>query len=62
MTFIGDSFVHYGLGNLFFDQMWDVYRNGFMDYHVFYEGRYLGMQLLTTRLEDASQPRPMTED
>lgn len=61
MTFFGDSFVHYGLGNLFFDQMWDVYRNAFLDYHVFYDGRYLGVQLLTTRLENASQPRPMTD-
>jgi poly-gamma-glutamate capsule biosynthesis protein CapA/YwtB (metallophosphatase superfamily) len=60
MTFVEDSFVHYGLGNLFFDQMWDSYRNSFLDYHVFYNGQYLGVQLLTTRLEDASQPRPMT--
>lgn len=61
MTFVEDRFIHYGLGNLFFDQMWDYYRNAFMDYHVFYDGQYLGVQLLTTRLEDASQPRPMTE-
>jgi len=62
MTFVNDSYVHYGLGNLFFDQMWDVYRNAFLDYHVFYDGQYLGVQLLTTRLEDASQPRPMIEE
>lgn len=62
MRFVEDNFVHYGLGNLFFDQMWDVYRNAFLDYHVFYDGRYLGVQLLTSRLEDASQPRPMAED
>jgi poly-gamma-glutamate synthesis protein (capsule biosynthesis protein) len=60
MTFVEDRFIHYGLGNLFFDQMWDLYRDGFLDYHVFYDRRYLGVQLLTTRLEDASRPRPMT--
>jgi poly-gamma-glutamate synthesis protein (capsule biosynthesis protein) len=60
MTFIEGHFVHYGLGNLFFDQMWDVYRNAFLDYHVFYNGSYLGVRLFTTRLEDSSQPRPMT--
>ena len=62
MTFVEDRFVHYGLGNLFFDQIWDLYRDGFLDYHVFYDGRYMGVQLLTTRLEDASRPRPMTAE
>jgi hypothetical protein len=62
MTFVENRFVHYGLGNLFFDQMWDLYRDGFLDYHVFYDGQYLGVQLLTTRLEDGSRPRPMTEE
>lgn len=62
MTFFGNRFIHYGLGNLFFDQMWDMYRNAFLDYHVFYDGKYLGVQFITTRLEDASQPRPMTTE
>jgi hypothetical protein len=62
MTFVEDRFVHYGLGNLFFDQMWDLYRDGFLDYHIFYDGRYMGVQLLTTRLEDASRSRPMAEE
>jgi len=65
MTFVGDSFVHYGLGNLFFDQM-DVpvkgTRREFIDRHVFYEGRYLGVELLTAMLEDYSKPRPMTDE
>ena len=61
MTFVNDSFVHYGLGNLFFDQM-DLLatRQGFIDRHVFYEGRYLGVELLTTLIEDHARPRPMT--
>lgn len=63
MTFVNDSFVHYGLGNLFFDQM-DLLatRQGFIDRHVFYQGRYLGVELLTTLIEDYARPRPMTPE
>jgi hypothetical protein len=70
MEFRGDSFIHYGLGNLFFDQMTyilpdgeviDETRREFYDRHVFYDGRYLGTELLTAMLEDYSRPRPMTE-
>jgi len=70
MEFRGDSFIHYGLGNLFFDQMTYTLPNGqvidqtrreFLDRHVFYDGRYLGVELLTAMLEDYSRPRPMTE-
>ena len=70
MEFRGDSFIHYGLGNLFFDQMSyilpsgeviDETRREFYDRHVFYDGRYLGTELLTAMLEDYSRPRPMTE-
>jgi poly-gamma-glutamate synthesis protein (capsule biosynthesis protein) len=57
----GASFVHYGLGNLFFDQMSPPRsREEFIDRHVFYDGRYLGARLLTALLEDYSRPRPMT--
>jgi hypothetical protein len=56
------SFVHYGLGNLFFDQMNPIEtRQEFIDQHIFYNGKYLGVQLMTALLEDYSQPRPMTE-
>ena len=70
MEFRGDSFIHFGLGNLFFDQMTynipdgnviDETRREFIDRHVFYDGRYLGMELLTAMLEDLSRPRPMNE-
>jgi len=61
ITFVGKNFVHYGLGNLFFDQM-DLLatRQEFIDRHVFYNGRYLGVELLTALLEDSARPRPMT--
>ena len=70
MEFRGASFVHYGLGNLFFDQMYytlsdgtviDGTRREFLDRHVFYDGHYLGVEILTAMLEDFSRPRPMTE-
>jgi hypothetical protein len=70
MEFYSGAFVHYGLGNLFFDQMTYNLPNGetidetrleFLDRHVFYDGRYLGVELLTAMLEDYARPRPMTE-
>ncbi|MBN8654508.1 MAG: CapA family protein [Anaerolineae bacterium] len=70
MEFRGDSFIHFGLGNLFFDQMTyelpdgsviDETRREFIDRHVFYDGKYLGVELLTAMLEDFSRPRPMNE-
>ena len=59
MTFVGDEFIHYGLGNLFFDQMEPLKRDQFIDRHIFYDGRYISTELLTSVLEDYSQPRPM---
>jgi len=70
MEFRGDTFIHFGLGNLFFDQMTYILPDGsvidgtrreFIDRHVFYNGRYLGVELLTAMLEDFSRPRPMNE-
>jgi len=61
--FFNGTFVHYGLGNLFFDQMASAaVRQEFLDRHVFYDGRYLSTELLTAYLEDFSQPRPMTPE
>jgi hypothetical protein len=69
MEFDNGSFVHYGLGNLFFDQMSYLLPSGqripdtryeFVDRHIIYDGKYLGVELLTYMLEDYAQPRPMT--
>lgn len=72
MEFYRDSFIHYGLGNLFFDQMgYDNPSSGkrttntrreFLDRHVFYDGQYLGTEILTAMLEDYAKPRPMTPE
>ena len=65
MEFYNGAFIHYGLGNLFFDQM-DVpvegTRREFIDRHVFYDGRYLGTELLTAMLQDYARPEPMTPE
>ncbi|MDX9990576.1 MAG: CapA family protein [Anaerolineales bacterium] len=70
MEFYGDSFIHYGLGNLFFDQMgYDnpssgirttKTRSAFITRYIFYEGRLASVELLTTMLEDFAKPRLMT--
>ena len=52
----GGTFIHYGLGNLFFDQMMEPNRLEFLDWAVFYEGRLLGVDLVTARLYDYAQP------
>ena len=65
MEFYNGSFIHYGLGNLFFDQMdypVDGTRREFIDRHVIYNGKYINTELLTALLEDYSRPRPMTEE
>lgn len=61
-AFIGNNFIHYGLGNLFFDQMFTYNRREFIDRHIFYAGKYLGVDLITTELEDYAQPRLMNSD
>jgi len=60
VTFRQGAFVHYGLGNLFFDQMQGNNRKGLVDRHIFYDGQYISTELYTTMLEDYAQPRPMT--
>ena len=60
-SFDGGGFVHYGLGNLFFDQMQTLgTRQEIVDQHVFYKGKHLLTRLFTFLLMDYSQPRPMT--
>jgi poly-gamma-glutamate synthesis protein (capsule biosynthesis protein) len=61
--FRNGAFIHFGLGNLFFDQMASAsVRQEFLDRHVIYDGRHISTELLTTFLEDFSQPRPMTAE
>jgi poly-gamma-glutamate synthesis protein (capsule biosynthesis protein) len=67
MEFYDDAFIHYGLGNLFFDQMGDLtgqpesVRDEFLDLYTIHKGRVISVELRTAKLEDYSRPRPMTE-
>ncbi len=61
MTFYQDAFLHFGLGNLFFDQMDMIEtRQEFIDRLVFYDGKLVSVELLTAMLEEYARPRPMT--
>lgn len=55
------NFVHYGLGNLFFDQAFYLPETAeaFIDRHVFYDGRYINTELLTIRFTNNALSRYM---
>jgi poly-gamma-glutamate synthesis protein (capsule biosynthesis protein) len=60
LEFYDDTFIHYGLGNFFFDQMWSLgTRQEFVDRLTFYNGRLLNVKLHTALLEEYGRPRPM---
>lgn len=58
IEFYNDSLIFYGLGNLFFDQMYNKeVRQGMIANHIFYKGKYINTVIITTMLEDYCQPR-----
>ena len=69
MEFYNDTLILYGLGNLFFDQMYYPLgsvmsthtRQELIARHIFYDNKYVSTELLTAMLEDYARPRPMTE-
>jgi len=55
------AFIHYGLGNLFFDQMdRPGTRQTFVDTYTIYDGRLLSVELWTGLIENYARPRLMT--
>jgi poly-gamma-glutamate synthesis protein (capsule biosynthesis protein) len=66
LEFHKNSFIHYGLGNLFFDQYHFCTNyacdDGFIDMHVFYDGEYLGNELITIIFEDYARSRLMNPE
>ncbi len=59
----GPSIIVYGLGNLFFDQMWSWQtRTELMARHTIYQGRLISTEILTAVLEDYAQPRWATPE
>jgi hypothetical protein len=59
-SFDGDKFIHYGLGNLFFDQLEIQQKKFFIDRLAVYNGRVINVTLLTGQIENAARPRLMT--
>jgi hypothetical protein len=65
MEFYDDAFIHFGLGNMFFDQMDKPFfgtRREFMDRYVVYDGKLISVELMTNMLMDYSRPRFMTQE
>jgi len=59
----GPGMISYGLGNLFFDQMWSWQtRTELYARHTIYQGRMLSTEILTGVLEDFAQPRWATAE
>ncbi len=59
-----EHFIHFGLGNLFFDQAFFLPETSeaFIDRHVFYDGKYISTELLTIKFTNMALSRFMTED
>jgi len=55
------AFIHYGLGNLFFDQMDRLgTRQTLVDTYVIHDGRLIAVELWTGLIENYARPRQMT--
>jgi poly-gamma-glutamate synthesis protein (capsule biosynthesis protein) len=57
-----NSFISYGLGNLFFSQIMNniAVQQGIITRHIFYKGEHINTILITTMLDDYCQPRLTT--
>ena len=63
IEFTDGHLILYGLGNLFFDQMWEEEtREGIIVKHTIYDNRHISTQLLTTLLYDYGQPQWTTPE
>jgi hypothetical protein len=60
MEIRGNSFISFGLGNLFFGQSLGLpYQHGILVKHFFYEGRLINTVLITTLIDNNTwQPAP----
>ncbi|MCB0061529.1 MAG: CapA family protein, partial [Caldilineaceae bacterium] len=63
MEFTDGKLILYGLGNLYFDQMWSqTTREGMIVKHTIYNNRHISTQILTTLLYDYGQPQWTTTE
>lgn len=61
--FYDGAFIHYGLGNLFFDQYQSIgLLQSFIDTYVIYNGRLISVELFTSMIEEFCCPRLMTPE
>lgn len=62
LQFYHGALLHYGLGNLFFDQINEGFpsRTAFIDLHVFYNGKYINTELVSILFTDMARSRLMT--
>jgi poly-gamma-glutamate synthesis protein (capsule biosynthesis protein) len=59
----GPGMISYGLGNLYFDQMWSwETRTELYARHAIYDGKVISTEILTGVLEDFAQPRWTTAE
>ena len=65
------TFIHYGLGNLFFDQWYlsKYFPEGYLnmdkstiDLHYFYDGKYINTRLVPLQFIDNARPREMSPE
>ena len=62
IDFIDSSFIHYGLGNFLFDQMYSYWAMATLDVHYFYNNQYINTHQFPIINENFGQPRLMNEE
>jgi poly-gamma-glutamate synthesis protein (capsule biosynthesis protein) len=62
IDFVNSAFIHYGLGNFLFDQMYTYWAMATIDVHYFYENRYINTHQYPIINENYGQPRLMNEE
>lgn len=62
IDFVNSSFIHYGLGNFLFDQMYTYWGMATVDVHYFYNNRYINTHQYPIINENFGQPRLMNEE
>jgi poly-gamma-glutamate synthesis protein (capsule biosynthesis protein) len=62
IDFVESSFIHYGLGNFLFDQMYTYWGMATIDIHYFYDNHYINTNQIAIINENYGQPRQMTDE
>jgi len=62
IDFVESSFIHYGLGNFLFDQMYTYWAMATIDIHYFYNNHYINTKQIPIINENFGQPRIMNEE